>query len=82
MAWASGNLFWDFFVHIGYTVWSGRFSPGLVTATFFYYPLPILVALVAIRERRLTLRQMLYAFAIGASLMFLVLWGGLYHFAT
>ena len=30
MAWASGNLFWDFLVHLGYTISTGHFLPGLV----------------------------------------------------
>lgn len=82
MCWASGNLFWDFLVHLGYTVGTGVFSPGLVTATFFYYPLPFLVTWAAIRDGVLTIRSAIGAFAVGALLMGLVLWGGLYHFRT
>jgi Protein of unknown function with HXXEE motif len=81
MAYASANLFWDFFVHLFYTVHSGAFSPGLVTAAFLYYPIPPLVALLAIRDRRLDTRDVTVAFAIGSVLMGLVLWGGVYHFA-
>jgi hypothetical protein len=80
MAWASGNLFWDFLVHLGYTISTGRFSPGLVTATLLYYPIPFLVSAVALREGRLTLSGLAGSYAIGAVLMFLVLWGGVYHF--
>jgi hypothetical protein len=82
MAWASGNLFWDFLVHLGYTISTGRFSPGLVTATLLYYPIPFLVSAVALREGRLTLRGLAGSYAVGAALMFLVLWGGVYHFRT
>jgi hypothetical protein len=81
MAYASANLFWDFFVHLFYTVSSAKFSPGLVTAALLYYPIPPLVAVLAIRERRLGTRDVLVAFAIGGVLMGLVLWGGVYHFA-
>lgn len=80
MCWASGNLFWDFLVHIGYTIGTGVFSPGLVTATFLYYPLPFLITWAALGERVLTMRSASGAFAVGAMLMGLVLWGGLYHF--
>jgi len=34
MSWASGNLFWDFLVHPGFTISTGRFSPGLDTGLF------------------------------------------------
>lgn len=82
MAWASGNLFWDFLVHLGFTVSTGHFSPGLITATLLYYPIPFLVSAAAVREDRLTLKDLVGAFGIGAALMALVVWGGVYHFAT
>jgi hypothetical protein len=82
MAWASGNLFWDFLVHLGYTVFTGQFSPGLVTATLLYYPIPFMVSTTALREGRLSLYGVLGSFAVGAVLMFLVLWGGVYHFSV
>jgi hypothetical protein len=81
-AWATGNLFWDFVVHLTFTVLSGHFSPGLVTATLFYYPIPFIFTAIAIREGRLSVRGAIGAYGIGALLMGLVLWGGLYHFAT
>jgi hypothetical protein len=80
--WASGNTFWDFFCHLYYTVASGRYSPGLVTATLFYYPLPLLISRVGIRQGRLTLRATLRAYLIGLVLLLLVIWGGVHHFAT
>ena len=80
--WASGNTFWDFFVHLYYTVASGRYSPGLVTATLFYYPLPLLISYVGVRQERLSLRATLTAYAVGLLLLLLVIWGGVHHFAT
>ena len=80
--WASGNTFWDFFVHFYYTVASGRYSPGLVTATLLYYPLPLLISYVGIRQGRLTLRATSVAYAIGLALLLLTIWGGVHHFAT
>ena len=80
--WASGNTFWDFFVHLYYTYASGRYSPGLVTATLFYYPLPILIAYVGIRQRRISLQATLGAYGIGLLLLLFVIWGGVHHFAT
>lgn len=36
MAWASGNLICNFFVHLGYTVATGYYSPGLITSSLIY----------------------------------------------
>jgi Protein of unknown function with HXXEE motif len=80
MCWASGNLFWDFLVHLGYTVGTGRFSPGLITATLFYYPIPFIVTAIGIREGRYSIGSAIGAFIVGGLLMSLVLWGGAYHF--
>jgi hypothetical protein len=80
--WASGNTFWDFFCHLYYTVASGRYSPGLLTATLLYYPIPLLISYTGIRQHRLTLRATVGAYAIGLLLLLLVIWGGVHHFAT
>lgn len=82
LSWASGNLFWAFIVHFLYTIITRVFSPGLVTATLFYYPIPFIVTALAVRERILTVKDAAYAFGLGAVLMILVLWGGLYHSRT
>lgn len=82
MAWASGNLFWDFFAHLVYTVMFNQYSPGLITASLLYYPLPIFVTAIAIREGRLSLSSAILAYAIGAALIGAVIWGGVYHFAV
>jgi Protein of unknown function with HXXEE motif len=79
---ASANTFWDFFVHLFFTVASGRYSPGLLTSTLLYYPIPPLISYVGIRQGRLTLRATLSAYAIGVPLLLLVIWGGVYHFAA
>jgi hypothetical protein len=81
MVWASGNLFWDFFAHLIYTVMFGIYSPGLVTASLLYYPLPILVTAISIHEGRLTVSTSLLAYLIGGLLILAVIWGGVYHFA-
>lgn len=81
MAWASGNLFWNFVFHLTTTVAFDRYSPGLVTAALFYEPLPFLVAAAGIRSGRLSMAGAAGAFAIGGGLMLFVIWAGLYHFA-
>jgi hypothetical protein len=80
MSWASGHLFWDFLLHLGYTAWSGVYFPGLVTAALLYYPVTTLVSAHAVRQDRLSLAGLSVAYLIGAILLGLVLWGGIYHF--
>jgi len=80
LAWASGNLFWDFWVHLLTTVFQGVYSPGLLTATLFYYPISLWVAWLAVRDQRLTRAGVACAFAVGCALMLLVMWAGLWHF--
>lgn len=80
--WASGNTFWDFFCHLYYTAASGRYSPGVVTATLLYYPIPLLISYAGIRQRRLTLKATLSAYVVGLLLLLLIIWGGVHHFAV
>jgi hypothetical protein len=80
MSWASGNLFWDFFAHLAFTVVFNAYSPGLITASLFYYPLPVFVTAIAIREGRLSLASSMLAYLIGGLLILVVIWGGLYSF--
>ncbi|MGC1302661.1 MAG: hypothetical protein WA840_09825 [Caulobacteraceae bacterium] len=80
VVWASGNLFWDFFAHLTYTVAFNAYSLGLITASLFYYPIPIFVTAVGMREGRLSLGSSLIAYLIGGLLILAVIWGGVYHF--
>jgi hypothetical protein len=80
LVWASGNLFWDFFAHLIYTVHFNAYSPGLIAASLFYYPLPIFVTAIGMREGRLSLGSSLLAYLIGGLLILAVIWGGVYHF--
>ncbi|WP_130618847.1 HXXEE domain-containing protein [Dyella amyloliquefaciens] len=82
MSWASGNLFWNFVAHLFYTVHTGAYSPGLVTSSLFYYPVSLLVVAASVRDKRMSVTGALGAFAIGGALLVLVIWGGVYHFAT
>lgn len=82
LAWASGNLFWNFVFHLATTVIFDRFSPGLVTATLLYLPVSVAVGWAALAQHVLPVAAFITATAIGAALMLLVIWGGLYHFAV
>lgn len=73
LAWASGNLFWNFVFHLATTVLLDRYSPGLVTAVLLYFPLSIAVAWAALRERMLGRPAFAGAVTVGAGLMLLVI---------
>ncbi|KQY93775.1 hypothetical protein ASD21_09265 [Caulobacter sp. Root1455] len=82
IVWSSGNLFWDALFHVVLTQALDRYSPGLVTAALLYVPISLVVAQLALGERLLTPRPFLAATALGAGLMGLVIWYGLFHFAV
>lgn len=77
VAWASGNLFWNFVFHLVTTVLLDRYSPGLVSAVLLYFPLSVAVAWAVLRERVLGTGRFLGAVSIGAALMLLVIWARL-----
>lgn len=80
LSWASGNLFWNFIFHLWTTVLADSYSPGLVSAVLLYYPLPVIGAVLAVRQGRLSPGSVAGAFAIGAALMLFVIWSGLWQF--
>lgn len=83
MSWSSGNLFWDFLLpHLIGTALYGVYSPGLLTAAILYYPVNLWVAWACWRDGRLGVPAIAAAFAVGLSLLGLVIWGGLFHFAS
>ena len=56
------------------------YSPGLITASLLYYPLPVFVTFVGIGEGRLSIRSSVLAYLLGGLLILGVIWGGVYHF--
>lgn len=80
VAWASANLFWDFVYHVLTVPEFNRYSPGLITATFLYFPLSWTVGRACLRTHLLSRVAFGGATAIGAVLMGIVIWGGLYRF--
>jgi hypothetical protein len=82
IAWASGNLFWDGLFHIVTTAAFDRYSPGLITASLFYIPISLVVGWSSLQSRSISIRGFLAALALGAALLGLVIWYGLFHFAT
>jgi hypothetical protein len=82
IAWASGNLFWNFIFHLATVPIFDRYSPGLATATLLYFPVSYAVARSCLADRVLRPGAFTAAAAIGGGLMLVVIWGGLYSFAT
>lgn len=80
LSWASGNLFWNFIFHVVTTIYADSYSPGLVSAALLYYPISLWAAVLALRSGRLSANGVAGAFAIGAGLMLLVIWSGLWKF--
>lgn len=81
IAWASGNLFWDFLFHLITTAVYNRYSPGLITAVLLYYPLSLAVGAAALRQGALRPCSLVGALSVGGALMGLVIWYGLFDFA-
>ncbi len=79
---ASANLFWDALFHLFTTPLFNHYSPGLVTAMLLYYPITILVALVILREGRLSPRRFFLSVLGGLFLFAFVVWYGLFQFAV
>lgn len=80
LSWASGNLFWNFIFHLWTTVQADSYSPGLVSAALLYYPISVWAGVLAVKDKRLPVGGVLAAFAVGAALMLLVIWAGLWQF--
>lgn len=82
VVWASANLFWDFLLHLGVTVASGVYFPGLLTACLLYYPLSVVVLRSGLASGRLSVAPAVGACAAGLAILLLLIWGGLFHFRT
>lgn len=80
LAWASGNLFWNFVFHLATTALFDRWSPGLATAVLLYYPVSLLVVRAALSECVVPPAALAAAVAIGGGLMLFVIWAGLLQF--
>jgi hypothetical protein len=82
LAWASGQMFWNFVFHLAMTVAYDRYSPGLVSAVLLYWPLSLLVWRSAWREGVVSRGRLAVAIAIGGGLTPLVIWAGPLNFRT
>ncbi len=81
LAWSSGNIFWDFLVHLSTTVALDRYSPGLLTAVLLYFPVSYFVGRAALRDKAIGVMGLACAYAVGLALIAFVIWQGLFHFA-
>lgn len=81
VAWASGNILWDGLFHVLTTALFDRYSPGLITSSVLYFPISLIVATAALQSEALSVKAFLGALAVGLSLLLIVIWYGLFHFA-
>jgi hypothetical protein len=79
LSWASGNQFWNFVFHLTTTALYDRFSPGLLTAVLLYFPVSVAVAWTTLKQKVLSPVAFTLAASIGAALMGVVIWVGLFH---
>jgi hypothetical protein len=78
--WVSGQQLWNFVFHVYTEIVFAAYSPGLVTAILFYYPLYLFLAYRAVQTDHLRRSDVAMALGIGAAGFVLTIWGGLYHF--
>lgn len=79
LAWAAGNLFWNFVYHGAAVLAHDRYSPGLVTGTLIYLPLSLLIWRAVLSERAIRPAVLVGAIATGGAFMGLVAAVGIYH---
>ncbi|KKC25451.1 HXXEE domain-containing protein [Sphingomonas sp. SRS2] len=79
LAWAAGNLFWNFVYHFVCVLVYDQGSPGLATATLIYFPLSLAVWQAALAERIVRPAALAGAIAIGGAFMGAVTAFGIYH---
>ena len=79
LAWAAGNLFWNFVYHFVCVLAYDRSSPGIVTATLIYYPLSLAVWQAALAEKQIRGAALAGAIAAGGVFMGVVAAVGIYH---
>ena len=81
IAWCSGNIFWDACFHVLTTAYFNRYSPGLITSSIFYLPLSLVIGTAAVESRAVSARGLAGAMTAGLTLLCLMIWYGLFHFA-
>ncbi|MET0376378.1 MAG: HXXEE domain-containing protein [Rhizorhabdus sp.] len=79
LAWAAGNLFWNFVYHFACVLAYDQRSPGLITATLIYFPLSLAVWQAALAERMVRPAMLAGAIAVGGAFMGAVTAFGIYH---
>jgi hypothetical protein len=79
LAWAAGNLFWNFVYHLIAVPAHDRHSPGLITGALVYLPLSLAVWQAALAEKVIGCKPLAAAIALGGVFMALVAAVGIYH---
>ena len=79
LAWAAGNLFWNFVYHLVSVPTHDRHSPGLVTGALVYLPLSLAIWQTALTEKQIRCTSLAGAIAVGGVFMGVVAAVGIYH---
>lgn len=79
LAWAAGNLFWNFVFHFVLVLVFDRTSPGLVTGTLVYFPLSLALWQAALAERIVAPGRLLGAILLGGLYMGAVAAFSIFH---
>lgn len=79
LAWAAGNLFWNFVYHLASVPAFDRHSPGLITGALIYLPLSLAVWQAALAEKVVRPATLIGAIAAGGIFMGLVAAVGIFH---
>lgn len=79
LAWAAGNLFWNFVYHLASVPAFDRNSPGLITGALIYLPLSLAVWQAALTEKIVRPAALIGAVIAGGAFMGLVAAVGIFH---
>jgi len=79
LAWAAGNLFWNFVFHFTLVLAFDRNSPGLVTGTLVYFPLSLALWQAALAERVIGPGRLAGAILVGGIYMGAVAAFSIFH---
>ncbi|MBO9375332.1 HXXEE domain-containing protein [Sphingomonas histidinilytica] len=79
LAWAAGNLFWNFVFHLVLVLSFDRSSPGLVTGTLIYFPLSLALWQATLAERIVRAPMLIGAILLGGAYMGAVAAFSIFH---
>lgn len=73
-----GNFVFHFYSQIAFSI----YSPGVISATFLYYPIYLFIGFIAVRERHISRKGFLLCTFLGTPFMCLLAWANIYRFGS